>query len=258
MLVVNLLLPFFQRRRHLSSQGFDLSTIQRFATTTKPVTPFSFFSEATADGTVQGTFLLDWMTWEGTPTLCLRKPEGSGTVWQKAWVHNVTNFHGSWVSKGWSCRLVQDEGTGLAFQGEWSWSDYTVSVRVLPHLAERIGLVACGRGLRRYIALVLDSDHCVRLIAQYDDVRTTLVEFDATWEWEVPKYLRLSIGVGNITAAVDDEVRHIVADGLPQRGAIGLLVEAGHAEFSEVQLCPNTPAKPSSDVADFRKVEYRC
>ncbi|MBC8135866.1 MAG: hypothetical protein H8F28_08285, partial [Fibrella sp.] len=179
----------------------------------------------------------------------------SGTVWQKAWVNNFTHFHGSWVSPGWTYRLVQDEGAGLAFRGEWSWSDYTVSVRVLPHLAERIGLMACGRGLRRYIALVLDSDHRVRLIAQYDDARTTLAEFDATWGWEVPKHLRLSIGGGNITAAVDDEVRHIVADDLPQRGAIGLLVEAGHAEFSEVQLRPNTLAKVPPDRTDFPKVE---
>lgn len=119
-------------------------------------------------------------------------------------------------------------------------------------------VVAAGRGLRRYVALVLDSDRRLRLIARHDDARTTLAEFDAAWYREAPKYLRLSIGGGNIAAAVDDEVRHIVADDLPRRGAIGLLVEARYAEFSEVQLCPNTPTQPSLGIAELQEVGYRC
>ena len=62
----------------------------------------------------------------------------------------------------------------MVTQGEWEWADYTVSTLVLPHLAKRLGLLGAVRGLRRYVALVLDEDHQVRLIEQRDDTRRVL------------------------------------------------------------------------------------
>ena len=64
---------------------------------------------------------------------------------------------------------------------------------MLPHLAKRLGLLGAVRGLRRYVALVLDEDGRVRLIEQRDDVRRVLAESAATWAREEAQTLSLTV-----------------------------------------------------------------
>jgi hypothetical protein len=192
--------------------------------------------EATSHHAASGTILLDRLTWGGAPNVTLGKPDSGGDMAQRAWVDGVDHLHMGWTSMVY--RLIQDEGMGLISQGEASWTDYTVSTTALPHLAQRIGLAAAVRGLRRFVALVLDSDHRVRLIEQRDSAHTILAESDAAWEMEKSVPLALTIAAGRITAKFGETILTAQGDALPRSGGVGLLVETGHAEFDAVRVQP--------------------
>lgn len=185
-----------------------------------------------------GTVSLDWLTWNGPPDVTLGKPSEGGSVWGRAWVNGVSHFHAGGVSPGMTYRLIQDEDTGLVTQGESRWSDYTVSTTVLPHLARRVGLVACAQGLRRHVALLLDHDGRARLIEQRDDTRRVLAESATTWEYESRLVLEITVKGDGLTARVGEETLTAQGDNLPTRGAVGLLVDTGHAEFAPVRVRP--------------------
>ena len=192
--------------------------------------------EATAEKPVSGTALLDSLTWTGTPRMTLGN--AGGNIWQKAWVNAADNFSGDWVTPGRMCRIIQNSGVGLVSQGENSWTDYTVSTEILPHLVERAGLAACVQGLRRYVALMLESGGKIRLIEQKDDDLLVLGEMQTTWEMEKPLHLALTVSNGKYSAKAGNETVTADPGALMPRGAIGLLVEAGHVEFGAILVQP--------------------
>ena len=195
--------------------------------------------EVSADGTeAGGRVLLDTLTWSGPPDVILKRPEAGGELWERAWVNGADQLSTGWVSPGWTYRVIQNEGTGLVTQGASSWNNYTVAVDVWPHLAGRVGLVAAGRGLRRYLALMLDTDKRIRLVRQHDDVQTILAGSEFEWAWEQKLSLSLTVTDSKITATVDGEVLRADGDGLPLNGAVGFLVEQGHAEWGAVTVRP--------------------
>ena len=185
-----------------------------------------------------GTVYLDWLTWSGTPSVTFKKPDAGGETWARAWVNGADDFNTHFVSLGWTYRVVQNAGEGLVTQGTAEWENYTVSADVWAHLSERVGLCAACRGLRRYVALVLDADKHIRLLRQHDDARIVLAESDWTWAYEQKLSLSLTVAWGKITASVDGHTMTADADGLPLNGAVGFLVEQGHAEFGPVTVEP--------------------
>jgi hypothetical protein len=202
-----------------------------------------------SEASVDGSLLLDRLTWTGTPDLTLRKPDGGGTVWGQAWVNGADEFSTRWASAGMTYRVIQNRGTGLVSQGEAAWAEYVVSAEVRPHLAARLGLCAAVRGLRRYVALVLDADKHIRLIRQHDKECQVLAELAVTpdlkaaWQAEQPILLSLTVGRDSLTAQAGTETVTVLGDVLPHMGAVGLLVEEGHAEFGAVQVSGLTPAR---------------
>ena len=191
--------------------------------------------EILSDGAVTGTVLLDWLTWDGVPAVTLGKA-AQGSLWLRAWVNAASQF--AWGSPDLPYRVVQNEGTGLVTQGEYTWTGYTVSALVLPHLAKRLGLAGAVRGLRRYAALVLDEDGQIRLIEQRDSERRVLAECEAAWESEVAQTLSLTVTAGGITARYGDTTLTATGNDLPTRGAIGLLADTGYGEFGPVTVKP--------------------
>lgn len=186
-----------------------------------------------------GTLFVDWLTWSGTPSVTFGQPGGGSHRWPLAWANGVSEFDTGWgASRGYTYRVIRNEGEGLVTQGASDWENYTVSANVWAHLSERIGLVAAGRGLRRYVALVLDADRRVRLVRQQDDACTVLAESDVTWAIEQKLSLSLTVAHGKITVSVDGHIFSADGDGLPLNGAIGFLVEQGHAEFGPVTVEP--------------------
>ena len=193
--------------------------------------------EILADTPVSGTILVEWLTWDGIPSVTLGKAT-HGDLWKRAWVNAVSQFE-NWGSTDLPYRVIQNEGVGLLTQGEYEWTGYTVSAKLLPHLAKRLGLVAAVRGLRRYVALVLDEDHHVRLIEQRDDTRCVLAEARATWRPEEVQALSLTVTTAGITAEYGAETLTASGENLPARGAVGLLADTGYGEFGPVTVKPH-------------------
>ena len=187
-----------------------------------------------ADAPVSGAVLLDSLTWGGVPSVTLgRAAHGDGG--RQAWVSSASVFEAG-SGEGMTYRVIQNEGVGLVTQGEYEWSGYTVSTVILPHLAKRLGLVGAVRGLRRYVALVLDEDHKVRLIEQRDDVSRVLAESEATWAMEEAKPASLTVTASGITATYGSVSLTASGAGLPTRGAVGLLADTGYGEFGPVTV----------------------
>ena len=127
---------------------------------------------------------------------------------------------------------------GVITQGEAAWANYTVSAEVLPHLSASVGLLAAGRGLRRYVALLLDSDKRIRLVRRQDDAVTVLAESGSVWAFGQKLSLSLTVTDDEVRAAVNGAAFSVPSDGLPLNGAVGFLVEQGHAEWGEVAVTP--------------------
>ena len=191
--------------------------------------------ELLSDAGVSGTVFLDRLTWDGPPSVTLGRGEGDG--WKRAWAGGVSHFEIAWGA-GLAYRVIQNEGTGLVTQGEYEWTGYTVSAQLIPHLATRLGLAGAVRGLRRYVALVLDADKKVRLIEQRDDVRRVLAESEAAWALEEACTLSLTVSASGITARFNDTLLTASGQNLPTRGAIGLLSETGYGEWGPVTVVP--------------------
>ena len=192
--------------------------------------------EMTSQARVSGTVLLDRLTWDGTPTVTWGRP-AHGDAWKRAWVNAASQFE-TWGSPELPYRVLQNDGVGLVTQGEYAWTDYTVSARLLPHLAKRLGLIGAVRGLRRYVALVLDEDGRVRLVEQRDDERRVLAESEATWRREEAQTLSLTVTESGITGQYGDVSLTAAGDGLPTRGAVGMLADTGYGEFGPVSVRP--------------------
>jgi ADP-ribosylglycohydrolase len=185
---------------------------------------------------VRGCVLLDWLTWDGCPDVTLRKPTNFGRAWQKAWVNGADEFGVPWFDWGLTYRIIQNVGTGLVTQGTASWSNYEVSCVVRPHMVRRVGLAAAVRGLRRYIALMLDADKRVRLVRQNDAAHDVLAESAVMWQFEETVNLSLRIDGNQVIAMCNDTELIAPKQHGSLSGAVGLLVDEGHAEFGDVRV----------------------
>ena len=192
--------------------------------------------EITSDAPVFGTVLMDTLTWDGVPSVTFGKA-AHGDLWKRAWVNAVSQFE-NWGSTGFPYRVIQNDGVGLLTQGEYEWTGYTVATTLMPHIAKRLGLVCAVRGLRRYVALVLDEDRQVRLIEQRDGARCVLSESNTVWQPEEVQTLSLTITPSGITARYGDKTLTAAGDNLPTRGAVGLLADTGYGEFGPVTVRP--------------------
>lgn len=186
-----------------------------------------------------GVVLLDYLSWDGTPSVTLGRPAEGGSMWRRAWVDAVDQ-QGYPSDPEMPYALTQNSGTGLLLQGERQWRDYTVATTVRPHLAQAVGVVANARGLFRYVVLLLTSDGVAQLVEQYDANRTVLAEAPLPWELDRTYAVTLTARPdGSVSAMVDDTValRSSVASG-NAHGAVGLLLKEGHARFGPVTIGP--------------------
>lgn len=191
-----------------------------------------------------GTVYLDWMNWDGAPTTTFTKR--GGAAWRRAWVNAASEWGGGdW--NGNHFRLVQNNAdTGFALIGCREWSQYRMETGVYAHMADRVGVLVCGRGLRRYVAVTLTPDGVARLIERYDDSETVLAE--AAIEWSLDLHYRVTVSTkrdGTIEAIVeppDPSADPLTLTGTIATdrafGGIGLLVAGGHAQFGAVSVSP--------------------
>jgi ADP-ribosylglycohydrolase len=199
-----------------------------------PVAAVGLALEPAAAGA--GAVYLDWLTWDGSPAVTLRRPESGGAHWLRAWVNGVDQFEGRWPEP---YRISQNAGTGLISQGTAAWRNYRVTAEVSIALARNAGLAARVGGLRRWYALLLCDDGFARLVKDREGL-TVLAK--TPFAWELDRAYRLSLAVrGNAIAATINGEEVLAAedetDPLPA-GGVGLMVSEGTLSSGPVHVEP--------------------
>lgn len=190
-----------------------------------------------------GTAHLDYLTWEGEPSVTLTRPADGGSMWRHAWTDAVDSFDQRWPE---AFRIVQNHGRGLLIHGTREWRDYTVSADVTPHLAEGVGLAARVQGLRRYYALRLIRGGVMQLIRMLD-AHEVLAERPFQWEFGRTYQLTLTVVGHRLIGVVDDVVLEAVDDdGALESGGVALLIEEGRTATNVVRVRPAAAPRETS------------
>jgi len=182
------------------------------------------------------TIYLDYLTWDGTPDLVLRRPPTGGKMWRNAWVNGV-DVAEPWYEEDY--RVVQNHGRGLLIHGAREWTNYRVSTTILPHLLTKAGLGAYVQGMRRYYALFLCNDGHIRLVKALDGDHV-LAERPFTWEQGNAYAFSLQVVGTRIQAWIDGQMLFDVtdADRSLTGGGIALICEEGRIASYEVTVQP--------------------
>ncbi|MCC7452354.1 MAG: ADP-ribosylglycohydrolase family protein [Anaerolineae bacterium] len=187
-------------------------------------------------GDVSGSVYLDYLTWDGIPTVTLSRPAAGGTMWRRAWVDATDQTEPYWPE---AYRVVQNSGTGLLIQGARAWTDYTVTATLTPHLVHAAGIAARVQGLTRYYALQLNRNGAAQLVKQLDGERLLASQAYA-WALGEPYILRLTVQGQHIRAYLQGQLVFDVEDtDRPLlEGAIALVCDEGRVGCDSVNVCP--------------------
>ena len=191
--------------------------------------------EILSEKPVDGTIYLDYLTWNGPPSVIFSRPPHNGIAWRRAWVNAVDMFD----SSSETYRLIQNEGIGLLVQGCKEWTDYQVSSDISPHMVKGAGIVARFQGLSRYYAFILCDDGKVKLIKHFDGMKI-LAERNEGWRFGEGANLSLKV-VGNHIIAYWDGFMvfdYIDIDQPLLFGAIALYIEEGRTASESVSVFP--------------------
>jgi hypothetical protein len=207
-------------------------------------------------GQARGAIHLDWLSWSGSPTVRLGRPDDGGTMWRRAWIDAVDVWE---ARQPETYRFSQNRGTGMISQGSLDWLDYRVEADVTPWMAAGAGIAARVQGLRRYYGLFLTGDGRARLVRANDDV-TVLAAVDVDVENFRTYQLALEVAGSRIRAWVDDALVAEVVDDSPRAlrgGAVGLVCEEGTMGCYEVRVAalatsPDTDATERAELEEAR------
>ena len=195
-----------------------------------------------------GSVVLDWFRWDGTPDLRLRRPAEAGDFWRRAWVNAVSLFSKHFRA---SFRISQDRGEGMIIHGTRQWRDYRVAADLTVHLAAHAGIGVRVQGLRRYYAVLLRKAGRLSIVKVYDGTTTVLAETAFAWTAETAytaeveaegRHIRCRIGA--TTLAAEDDAERWLAD-----GGIALVIDSGALSANEVHVGPlhNTVAGAAAE-----------
>jgi ADP-ribosylglycohydrolase len=201
---------------------------------------------ARSAGVVQdGTIILDWLRWDGSPEVRLRRPRETSDFWRRAWVNAVDNFSTTFPQ---TFRISQDRGQGMIIHGGRQWRDVRVETSLTAHLAERMGVGVRVQGLRRFYAVLLERPDKLRLVRVRDGVTSLLAEAPFAWSFEKPYRFVVEVSGRRISAAVDGmrlEARDDTEEALVD-GGVALIIQGGAASTNEVFVAPVNEA-PKQD-----------
>ncbi|MGI4744880.1 MAG: ADP-ribosylglycohydrolase family protein [Janthinobacterium lividum] len=188
-------------------------------------------------GAASGAFHLDWLDWSGEPATTLRRPDGPGRFWRRAWVNAVSNFSESFPE---AFRLSQNDGLGLLLQGTREWRNYRVESAITVCLGGG-GLAARMQGLRRGYLLMLMPDNRLVLFKLLDSKTQILQEIHFTWALDVAVRLALTVTGARLQAEADGRVVFdLVDEHRPYNdGAIGFALETGTLSADTVSVTPS-------------------
>jgi len=189
--------------------------------------------ELSADARVDGSVYLDWLTWEGAPTVRLDAPAHHARRWLDAWAVACSDFA---TGREALYTAIQNHGVGLALMGTRDWQDYTVHARCQANLAESFGIAARVQGLKRYYALELVKGGTARLVEMRYQPR---VLAELPFDWALYRWydLELTVEGERLRASIDGRMLFDVAVDDPfEGGGIGLLIEEGRLNVNVVEV----------------------
>jgi ADP-ribosylglycohydrolase len=192
--------------------------------------------EIETENPATGRVYLDFLTWEGSPSVNLKKPAGSGSMWRRAWVNAVDIWDSHWPE---AYRLIQNESAGLIMQGTREWQAYRAEAMITPHLVSATGIAVHVQGLKRYYALLLSRSGKLRLIKELDG-RRVLAECEIDYEEEKAYSFCLQIRGGHIQAWLDGRLRFDIRDqeNPLTGGGVALVCEEGCISCEQVLVQP--------------------
>lgn len=182
-----------------------------------------------------GKLLIDYLRWDGAPSLTLRRPSGDCDFWRMAWVNGV-DFYSKRFPQ--SFRIAQNRGEGLISHGTRQWTDYEVKSDIVIHLGNHGGVALRVQGLRRYYGVRLIREGKLQLIRVRDDETRVLAEAEFLLEFE--KKLSVTARVrGNAIVATINGVSISAEDGdehAYRDGGIGLFIHEGALSADAVSV----------------------
>ena len=112
-----------------------------------------------------GRLILDFLRWDGAPDLTLRRPDGDGDFWRRAWVNGASFFSKRFPA---AFRISQAVGEGVIIHGTRQWTNYEASGEVMMHLGNYGGMAFRVQGLRRYYCGRVTRDGKMQIIRAKD------------------------------------------------------------------------------------------
>ncbi len=197
----------------------------------------------------RGIVCLDYLTWSGCPDVVFKRSRAGGSMWLRAWVDAMDSVL-TWDTIPEDFRFIKNEGRGLLSTGTREWTDYRVSAHFTPHLAKSFGLVARYQGLRRFYALLLDSDGHARLIKALDGDHT-LAQMPFPWQFTNTYHLALQVQGSTIQAWIDNQLLFTATDNdRPLAGGgIALLCDQGRVATGPVLVQPPQPQSSPTAIS---------
>ena len=187
---------------------------------------------------VDGTIYLDYMRWDGAPTVTLRRPDTESAMWKHAWVNNVSQFQTRWEG----LRATNGDGLGFIAQGTREWTNYEVAATITPLVAKAWGLAARVQGRERYYALMFDQADGGRVrLVRRRRMETTLASQSFPWTLDQSYDLKLQVRDREIRALVNGKPMfqfHDSSDDVLTGGGIALVVDTGSVSTPEVHVAP--------------------
>jgi hypothetical protein len=182
-----------------------------------------------------GRLIVDYLRWDGTPELTLKRPEGDGDFWRMAWVNGASFFSKRFPS---AFRISQTTGEGIIIHGTRQWTDYQASGQVMIHLGNYGGLAIRAQGLRRYYGARVTRDGKMQIVKVRDEDTKILAE--TSFDTELEKNIAMKVTAkGNRITFEADGVLLSAEDASPEAfsdGGIGLLVHEGALSSNEILI----------------------
>jgi hypothetical protein len=182
-----------------------------------------------------GRLIVDYVRWDGTPELTLKRPEGDGDFWRMAWVNGASFFSKRFPS---AFRISQTTGEGIIIHGTRQWTDYQASGQVMMHLGNYGGLAIRAQGLRRYYGARVTRGGKMQIVKVRDENTEILAETSFDTEFEKNIAMKVTAQGNRITFEADG-VRLTAEDASPDAfsdGGIGLLVHEGALSSNEIRI----------------------
>ena len=188
------------------------------------------------DGGAGSRLHLDWLTWDGTPSMTFSTPPpgASRDVWERMFVGSMEHCHWDWNAP---FQLIQNRGRGVLHTGAREWRDYRIEARLKPWVAREFALVGRVQGLTRYYGFFFKPGNQMALVRMCHE-ETVLASGDLAWQWGQAHDVAFELK-GNVLIGFVDGRKVIEAQDPESRlegGGIGFVVSEGRVESGPLRI----------------------